>query len=77
MIDDYDKFCGSKLKELRVLNNLTMEEVGEKVGKVRSVISYYESGKTKVDVTMLAKLLSIYNYPIGRFIEECLEKCDK
>lgn len=39
--------AGDRIKELRILNNLTQEELGEKVGVKKAAVQKWESGITK------------------------------
>lgn len=50
-----------KLKELRVLNNKTQQEVAEKINITQFTYSNYETGKTKPTIEILIKLADYYN----------------
>lgn len=57
-----------ELRKLRLLNKYTQKEVAEVLNIDRSTYTYYESGKTKPDLTQLAKLARLYNVSIDRIL---------
>lgn len=64
------------LKQLRLKNNFTQEEVAQKIGLTRQAVSSYESGRTQPGIDMLMHFAEIY----GVEIEEILygqEKANK
>lgn len=52
------------LKYIRKIRNLSMKQLGEKVGVSESTISLYENGKRQPDHEMLKKLSSVLNVSI-------------
>jgi transcriptional regulator with XRE-family HTH domain len=56
------------LKELRIMNNYTQKQVAEVLNIDRSTYAYYESGKTKPDLTQLAKLARLYSVSIDHIL---------
>lgn len=53
---------GDRIKELRVLNNLTQEELGSKVGVKKAAVQKWESGMTKnLKRSTIKKLSEIFN----------------
>ena len=54
------KILPRKLKDFRLKQGLTMEEVGQMLNKTRSAVSTWESGKATPDVKSLLKLCKIY-----------------
>lgn len=65
----FDNFP-SRLRELRTSNNLTLEELGKKVGSTRGTIGNYENGNKKPSLDTLIKLADYFNvsidYLVGR-----------
>lgn len=54
--------AGDRIKELRILNNLTQEELGEKVGVKKAAVQKWESGMTKnLKRSTIQKLSEIFN----------------
>ena len=52
---------GSKLKELRKNHKLTQQQLAERVGVSKSVISYYESGDRYPSYDILVKIARIFH----------------
>lgn len=52
---------GIVLKELRLQNDLTLEEVAEKLGVTHKAVQFWEQGFTEIKLTRLVQLASIYN----------------
>lgn len=52
---------GEKLRFFRLKNKMTLEEVGTRIGKTGSAISYYEAGKRVPAPDVLVKLCKLYN----------------
>lgn len=54
--------AGDRIKELRILNNLTLEELGEKVGVKKAAVQKWESGMTKnLKRSTIQKLSEIFD----------------
>lgn len=49
-----------RIKELRTSHNLTMEEFGKKIGKAKSTISLWESGKRSPKIGELVKIENVF-----------------
>lgn len=52
---------GNKITELRKQNNLSQEELAEKVGVTRQTISKWELEETTPDINQAKKLTNIFN----------------
>ena len=53
---------GDRIKELRILNNLTLEELGQKVGVKKAAVQKWESGMTKnLKRSTIQKLSEIFD----------------
>ena len=57
-----------RLKELRLSNCLTQQDISQKLEISRSLYSFYELGKRTVPVSILSKLANIYNTSIDYII---------
>ena len=55
---------GQKIKQLRLENNLTQEELAEKLGKAKSTISMYENGNREPDYETLEEIADYFNVSI-------------
>ena len=54
--------AGDRIKELRILNNLTLEELGQKVGVKKAAVQKWESGMTKnLKRSTIQKLSEIFD----------------
>ena len=53
----------NRLKELRKENNLTLKELGQKVGMATNTISRYETGKREPKLETWNKLAEYFNVP--------------
>lgn len=49
------------LRAIRNMRGMTQQQVAEKLGVDRSTYTYYETGKSNVDVNTLLRLASIFN----------------
>ncbi|MBE5744167.1 MAG: helix-turn-helix transcriptional regulator [Clostridiales bacterium] len=56
-----DMKIGNKLKELRLSENLTQEQLSEKVGVSRVNYTRYETDKVRPDYETLIKLADFYD----------------
>ena len=54
----------NRLKELRQKNNLTLKELGQKVGMANNTISRYETGKREPKLETWNKLAVFFNVSI-------------
>ena len=53
----------NRLKELRQKNNLTLKELGQKVGMPTNTISRYETGKREPKIETWNKLAEYFSVP--------------
>ncbi len=52
---------GRNIRDLREQNNLTQEELADKLFVTRQTVSNYEHGKTRPDVDMIMKIADVLN----------------
>jgi transcriptional regulator with XRE-family HTH domain len=69
---------GRRLRSLRKTNNLSQREVADAIGLPQSNLSRIENGKQRLNLTVLARMLSIYEMSIQDFFshEEALEAAE-
>ena len=60
---------GNKILELRKKNNLSQEELAEKVGVARQTISKWELGETAPDIKQAKQLASIFNVSVDELVD--------
>lgn len=61
------KFIGTKIKELRIKNQFSQEELGAKLGLSKHAIAKYEAGIRDAGQDNLFSLAEIFNVPIDYF----------
>lgn len=54
----------NRIKELRQKNNLTLKELGQKIGMANNTLSQYETGKRKPKLETWNKLAEYFNVSI-------------
>lgn len=64
------------MKNLRVLNNLTQEELSQRIGITASAYSHFETGIRQPDINTLVKLCCFYKINIMHLIYlVCMDMC--
>lgn len=58
-----------KLKELRVLNNLTQQEIANKIGITQFTYCNYEKEKTQPPIELLIKIANFFNVSLDYLCE--------
>ena len=53
----------NRIKELRQKNNLTLKELGQKIGMANNTLSRYETGKREPKLETWNKLAEYFNVP--------------
>ncbi len=56
----FDEILGNLLREYRVQNKLSMQNVADKLNVTRTNIFYYEHGISALSVTQLMKICTLY-----------------
>ena len=59
---------GMKLRDARERMGLTQEQVARLLGVKRSEVSYYETGRRPISLGKLARLATLYGYPVDYFL---------
>ena len=70
MIKTFDKKLGNILETIRNKNNLSQQDVADRIGLSHSAISCYEFGKRTIDVETLFKLCDIYNADVNEILKD-------
>lgn len=60
---------GERLRQLRVQQNLSLEQLARKVGLTRSFLSQIENDKTSPSIATLIKLLNVHNVTMADFFQ--------
>lgn len=68
------KKLGERLNLARRDFNLTQQEVANKLGIKREVLSYYENGTREIPLSILCKLSDLYGYTTSYFLDEIDEQ---
>lgn len=58
-----------KLKEARVKQGLTQQEVAKRLGVGQSFISKIESGQYRIDIIQLQAFAKLYKKPLSSFLK--------
>ena len=65
---------GEKIKEIRIKNNLTQQELGDKLFVSDKTISSWESGRTLPDINTLIEISNVLNVSIVNFVNNTNDK---
>ncbi|CDI58581.1 helix-turn-helix transcriptional regulator [Lactobacillus helveticus] len=66
----------NRIKELRQKNNLTLKELGQKVGMANNTLSQYETGKREPKLETLKKLADYFDVPVPYLQGYTVYTCD-
>ena len=58
------------MRLIRKYRKLSVEQVAKRIGKTRTAIWRYESGVTDMPVSLLCKLMDIYDVPVDRVFKD-------
>jgi transcriptional regulator with XRE-family HTH domain len=72
-MQDYDVFVGSRIRRVRVLKDVSQEELGKVLKLPKQAISAIEKGKRKLSIEELDKISTFFNEPMQAFIKEDYE----
>jgi len=64
-----NKKIGKKIREARISNNLTQNELGKLIGKTGSAVGYLEAGLRKISPDTLKKIADTLNKPFKYFFD--------
>lgn len=74
------EYIGQRLREIRKTRGLSQQDVAERMGIPQSNLSRIENGKQRLNLTVLAGILSIYRVDMEDFFardEEPLRPADR
>ena len=60
---------GENIKNIRKKNNITQEELAEKLNVTRQAVSNWENGKTEPDIETLTKIAQIFDISIDELVD--------
>jgi len=67
------KCLNYKIREIRVSNNLTIQQMANSLEIATSTLGMYERGMRKPDITVMARIAKMFNVDIKYFYEEDFE----
>lgn len=68
-VTDIDTFIGKKLKNRRLMLNLSQETLADKVGLTFQQIQKYEQGKNRISASRMYQFMKILNVESNYFFE--------
>lgn len=68
-----EMFIAENIRYLRKTHNMTLEELGKKLGKGLSTVGKWETGDSKPTLDVLIKLMCIFNVSLDNLIFVNLE----
>ena len=71
MKNQYRKWIGDRLKDLRKIANIDQEVFATMVGKNRPAYAAYEEGRAEPSILTLKKICDIHNITVDKFLEGC------
>lgn len=60
--------CGERLRELRVQNNLTQQQLADRLGISQSAIGMYEQGRREPPIETILAMCALFNVSAGYLI---------
>ena len=64
----YRENVAQRLKKARLENELTQEQVAQKIGIHQSTLAGYEKGRTEPDLETIGKLAQLYFHTVDYFL---------
>jgi transcriptional regulator with XRE-family HTH domain len=68
--NEVDVAVGARIRNLRLRNKLSQEEVGRRLKVSFQQVQKYEKGANRVGASRLSELAKIFDVPIGTFFSE-------
>lgn len=68
--NEIKKLIGTNIRIFRKLNNMTLDDLSEKLGCKNTSLSYYERGVQAISAINLYKISKILNVPIEKFYKK-------
>ncbi|MCL2755504.1 MAG: XRE family transcriptional regulator [Firmicutes bacterium] len=70
------KIIAEKLRQARVLNNMSMQELANQIGVTKQTILQLEQGSTQPKMDTLFKIVSVLKYPLDFFTKDITYKAE-
>ena len=67
MVSELDKIIGDKLKEVRLQNGFSREQLSSKLGVTHQQIQKYEEGKNRIAASRLYQIANIFDMDMNYF----------
>ena len=67
MTTDVDVVIGKQIRTLRILNKMSQQDLGDKVGITFQQIQKYEKGTNRICASRLYEVSKIFNVPVSAF----------
>lgn len=69
-MDEYLKEVGKKIKKIRKLKNMTLDDLAKKINKSKSAVSKYENGEINIDLVTLKEISDVFEIEIANLIPQ-------
>lgn len=76
-MSDIDVRIGKKLQKIREPKNLSLNDVGLRVGKARNTIHAYEKGKISISVDTLNSICNVLDCCFVDVLNEIVQEIEK
>lgn len=76
-MDEYLKEVGKKIKKIRKLKNMTLDDLAKKINKSKSAVSKYENGEINIDLVTLKEISDVFEIETARLIPQNILKPKK
>lgn len=70
MINAVDAAIGRELRDIRKQRRITQQELAERLGCTKSLVSFYESGKASISVPQFVKICDIYQVDYSELLKK-------
>lgn len=68
---------GKNIRQLRVNNKMTQDELAEKLFVTRQTVSNYETGKSRPDIDMLVRMSELLGCDVNSILYGIIEQTDE
>lgn len=76
MYDINMKKLGENLKKYRKARNMSMQELGNKIGKSKTTIKRYETGEILMDILTAIEICNIFNIDLNDICEQAVQNLE-
>lgn len=71
-MDQYLKEVGNKIKKIRKLKKMTLDDLARKIHKSKSAVSKYENGEINIDLITLKEISDVFEIEIANLIPQSI-----